>query len=79
MQSVNIPDEIMERMNNRCKIIHCNPEKLIHAILFDYLRNVEQVPSTFDREKLLAMLEHDNPNGDDALKKLRRLGNVGWD
>lgn len=79
MQSVNIPDDIMDRMNNRCKEIHCNPEKLIHAILFDYLRSVERIPSTIDREKLWAMLEHDKPEGDDTLKKLRQLGDVGWD
>ena len=79
MQSVNIPDDIMSKMNDRCIKIHCNPEKLIHAILFDYLRSVERIPSTIDREKLWAMLEHDKPEGDDTLKKLRQLGDVGWD
>ena len=79
MQSVSIPDDIMDRMNKRCKEIHCNPEKLIHAILFDYLRSVERIPATIDREKLWAMLEHDKPEGDDTLKKLRQLGDVGWE
>ena len=37
MQSINIPDEIMEMMKTRCKQIKCNPEKLIHSILYDYL------------------------------------------
>ena len=79
MQSVNIPDDIMSKMNDRCRKIHCNPEKLIHAILFDYLRTVERIPSTIDCQKLYNMLEHDNPDGDDILEKLSRLGDVGWE
>ena len=79
MQSINIPDEIMEMMKTRCKQIKCNPEKLIHSILYDYLKRVESIPSTIDKEKILNMLEHDNPKGDDTLKKLRQLGDIGWD
>ena len=79
MHSINVPDEIMEKINKRCKEIGCNPEKLIHSILFDYLKKVENVPTTVDRERIIAMLEYDNPKGDDVLKKLRELGDVGWD
>ena len=79
MHSVNVPNDIMERINNRCEELNCNPEKLIHSILFDYLKAVESIPCTVDREKIEAMLEHDNPEGDDILKNLSRLGDVGWD
>lgn len=34
MQLVRIPDDIMNKMNNRCDELKCNPEKLIHSILF---------------------------------------------
>ena len=79
MQSINIPNEIMEMIKTRCRQIKCSPEKLIHSILYDYLKRVESIPTTIDKEKILNMLEHDNPNGDDTLKKLRQLGDVGWD
>lgn len=79
MQSVNIPNDIMSRLDDRCKKIHCNPEKLIHAILFDYLKSVDNVSGIIDHEKLQAMLEHDNPEGDDILDNISRLGDVGWE
>lgn len=50
MHSVNVSNDIMEKINNRCKELNCNPEKLIHSILFDYLKKVESVPSTADYE-----------------------------
>ena len=53
--------------------------KLIHSILFDYLKKVESIPTTVDREKMMMMLEHDNPAGDDILDNLVRLGQEGWD
>ncbi len=79
MHSVNVPNDIMKRINNRCKELNCNPEKFIHSILFDYLEAVDSIPCTVDREKIEAMLEHDNPKGDDVLKNLKGLGDVGWD
>lgn len=79
MQSVDIPDEIMDKINIRCRELCCNPEKLIHSILFDYLLKVERIPSTIDCEKIMSLLEHDNPNGDDVLDNLVRLGKEGWD
>ena len=79
MQSVQIPDEIMEKINARCRELKCSPEKLIHSILFDYLKKVESIPTTVAREKIMMMLEHDNPAGDDILDNLVRLGQEGWD
>ena len=40
MHSVNVPNDIMERINNRCKVLNCNPEKFIHSILFDYVKRL---------------------------------------
>ena len=79
MQLVRMPDDIMDKMNNRCDELKCNPEKLIHSILFDYLKKVESIPTTIDREKMMMLLEHDNPEGDDILDNLVRLGRQGWD
>lgn len=79
MQSVQIPDDIMEKMNARCDMLKCNPEKLIHSILFDYPKKVDSIPTTVDCEKMMMMLEHDNPEGDDILDNLARLGRQGWD
>lgn len=79
MHSVNVPNDIMEKINSRCKELNCNPEKLIHSILFDYLKKVESIPVTIDREKMMMLVEHDNPDGDDVLDNLIRLGRQGWD
>ena len=79
MQSVNIYDEIMEGINDRSRQIGCSPEKLVNSILHDYLREVSNLPPTIDVEKVWAMLEHDNPEGDDVLEKLFNLGEIGWD
>lgn len=79
MQLVRIPDDIMDKMNSRCEELKCNPEKLIHSILFDYLKKVESIPTTIDREKMMMLLEQDNPEGDDILDNLVRLGRQGWD
>ena len=79
MHSVNVPNDIMEKINSRCEELNCNPEKLIHSILFDYLKKVESSPVTIDREKMMMLLEHDNPDGDDVLDNLIRLGSQGWD
>ena len=79
MQSVQIPDEIMEKINARCRELKCSPEKLIHSILFDYLNKLEFFPYYFEFEKIWKMLDHDNPAGDDILDNLVRLGQEGWD
>lgn len=79
MQLVRIPDDIMDKTNSRCEELKCNPEKLIHSILFDYLKKVESIPTTIDREKMMMLLEQDNPEGDDILDNLVRLGRQGWD
>ncbi|MBP3791538.1 MAG: hypothetical protein ILA26_05875 [Methanobrevibacter sp.] len=79
MGDITIADEIWDKLNVRCKKINCNPEKLVNSIIYDYLRKVEKIPSSIDGDKLWEMLEHDNPKGDDSLKNLRRLGEIGWD
>lgn len=78
MQEITISDEIINGIKNRSKHLNCNPEKLINSILYDYLMKVEDV-SSVDVEKLEKSVVRDNPEGDDTLKKLRQLGNVGWD
>lgn len=39
MVSVCIPDELMEAFRKLAKERNCNPEKLINAVIFDYLKN----------------------------------------
>ena len=79
MQNIQISEEILNGINSRCREINCNPEKLINSILYDYLMKVKNMPPAIDREKIGAMLEHDNPEGDDVLEKLFNLGEIGWD
>lgn len=79
MGNITIADEILDKLNIRCKKINCSPEKLVNSIVYDYLKKVEGIPSNIDGDKLWEMLEHDNPEGDDSLRKLRQLGERGWD
>ena len=78
MQEITISDEIINGIKNRSKHLNCSPEKLVNSILYDYLMKVEDV-SSVDVEKLEKSVVRDNPEGDDTLKKLRKLSNVGWD
>ena len=78
MPEVTISEEIINGIKNRSKHLNCNPEKLVNSILYDYLMKVEDV-SSVDVEKLEKSVVMDNPEGDNTLKKLRQLGNVGWD
>lgn len=79
MQNINISEEIRLGIIERSKEINCNPEKLVNSILFDYLRKTKDLSLTVDAERIGAMLEHDDPEGDDVLEKLYNLGETGWD
>lgn len=79
MENIHISDEIMNGIDDRSREINCSPEKLVNSILYDYLKKVKELPPTIDAEKIWAMLDHDNPEGDDVLEKLFNLGEIGWD
>lgn len=79
MQEITIADEIIDKINHRSKHLNCNPEKLINSILYDYLMKIEEVHSNVSGKKHNNAVVTDNPEGDDILKKLRKLGSTGWD
>lgn len=79
MKEITISDEIIDGIIHRSKHLNCNPEKLINSILYDYLMKIEDVHSNVSGEKHNNAVVNDNPEGDDTLRKLRLLGNVGWD
>ena len=58
--------------------IDCSPEDLINDILHDYLSDVEEIHDGLDAEKILAMLDHDKPEGDDVLEILSNVNKLKW-
>lgn len=75
MQTICLTDEVMEKVNIRCKQVDSTPDDLVNEIVFENLRKIEEIPDDIDGDKIWNMLEHDKPEGDDILKKFRSLSN----
>lgn len=79
MLNVNLKDNVVEKVNIMSKLTNKTPEEVVNDTLWDNLKKIEDVPDEIDYEKIWGMLEHDNPEGDDILDNLIRLGKEGWD
>ena len=79
MLNVNLKDNVVEKVNIMSKLTNKTPEEVVNDTLWDNLKQIEDVPDELDYEKIWGMLEHDNPEGDDILDNLIRLGKEGWD
>ena len=79
MLNVNLKDNVVEKVNIISKLTNKTPEEVVNDTLWDNLKKIEDVPDEIDYEKIWGMLEHDNPEGDDILDNLIRLGKEGWD
>jgi len=79
MLNVNLKDNVVEKVNIMSKLTNKTPEEVVNDTLWDNLKKIEDVPDELDYEKIWGMLEHDNPEGDDILDNLIRLGKEGWD
>ena len=73
VKTICLTDEVMDKVNIRCRQIDWTPEELVNSIVYDELRKVEEIPKDIDLVKIWNMLEHDKPEGDDILKKFRSL------
>ena len=73
---VSLNENVVEKINIKCKQIDCSPEDLINDILHDYLSDVEEIHDGLDAEKILAMLDHDKPEGDDVLEILSNVNKL---
>jgi len=76
MQTICLTDEVMEKVNIRCKQVDSTPDDLVNEIVFEKLRKIEEIPDDIDGDKIWNMLEHDKPEGDDILKKFRSLSKL---
>lgn len=76
MQTICLTDKVMEKVNIRCKQVDSTPDDLVNEIVFEKLRKIEEIPDDIDGDKIWNMLEHDKPEGDDILKKFRRLSKL---
>ena len=79
MLNVTLNDAVVEKVNIMSKLTDRTPEEVVNDTLWDNLRKIEDVPDEINHEKIWSMLEHDNPDGDDILDNLIRLGKEGWD
>ena len=79
MLNVSLNDDVAEKVNIMSKLTDRTPEEVVNDTLWENLRKIEDVPDDIDYEKIWNMLEHDNPEGDDILDNLVRLGEQGFD
>lgn len=79
MLNVSLNDDVAEKVKIMSKLTDRTPEDVVNDTLWENLRKIEDVPDDIDYEKIWNMLEHDNPEGDDILDNLVRLGEQGFD
>ncbi|MBE6500784.1 MAG: hypothetical protein E7Z80_09670 [Methanobrevibacter thaueri] len=79
MLNVSLNDDVAEKVKIMSKLTDRTPEEVVNDTLWENLRKIEDVPDDIDYEKIWNMLEHDNPEGDDILDNLVRLGERGFD
>lgn len=79
MLNVSLNDDVAEKVKIMSKLTDGTPEEVVNDTLWENLRKIEDVPDEIDYEKIWNMLEHDNPEGDDILDNLVRLGEQGFD
>lgn len=70
MSMVCINDNVMEKVNIKCKLSNKTPEEVINDALWDRFRKLEDIPDDFDAERIWNMLDHDKPEGDGILDRI---------
>lgn len=70
MSTVLINDDVMEKVNLKCKFSDKTPEEVVNEVLWDQLKKIEDMPEELDGDKIWNMLEHDKPEGDDILDRI---------
>ena len=70
MSAVTISDEVMEKVNIKCRQSNKTPFEVINEVLLDTLGKVDEIPDDIDGDKIWNLLEHDKPEGDDILDRI---------
>ncbi|WP_295163001.1 hypothetical protein [uncultured Methanobrevibacter sp.] len=70
MSTVTISDEVMEKVNIKCRRSNKTPFEVINEVLWDALGKMEEIPDDIDGDKIWNLLEHDKPEGDDILDRI---------
>ena len=70
MLMVALNEDVMEKVNIKCKLSNKTPEEVVNDVLWDQLRKIEDVSDDFDGDKLWNMLDHDKAEGDDILDRI---------
>ena len=79
MSMISLNDNVMEKVNLMVKLTDKTPEEVVNDALWEQLGKIEDVQDEIDGDRLWEILDHDNPEGDDILDNLIRLGEEGWD
>ena len=67
---VSLNDDVMEKVNIKCKLSNKTPEEVVNEVLWENLSKLEDVSDDFDAERIWNMLDHDKPEGDDILDRI---------
>lgn len=70
MSMVTLNDDVLEKVNIKCKLSNKTPDEVVNDVLWDQLRKIEDISDDFDGDKIWNMLEHDKPEGDDILDRI---------
>lgn len=70
MSMIYIDDNVMEKINIKCRLSDETPEEVINNALWEKFRKIEDVSDDFDGERIWQMLDHDKPEGDDILDRI---------
>nr|WP_295000689.1 hypothetical protein [uncultured Methanobrevibacter sp.] len=70
MLMVGLNENVVEKVNIKCKLSNKTPDEVVNDVLWEQLCKIEDVSEDFDGDKLWNMLDHDKPEGDDILDRI---------
>lgn len=73
MLLVGLNDNVVEKVKIVSKLTDKTPDEVVNDTLWDNLRKIEDISDDVDGERILSMLDHDKPEGDDILDRLLDL------
>lgn len=73
MLLVGLNDDVVEKVRIVSKLTDKTLDEIVNDTLWDNLRKIEDVSDDIDGDRILKMLDHDKPEGDDILDRLLDL------
>ena len=76
MSAVILDKDVMRKVNRMAELTDQTPKEVVNGTLRDQLKDIENIPREIDYDKIWAMLEHDNPEGDTVLDELSNVNEL---